>query len=566
MATKALRDPVDDDALDVDAFPIPDGAGLQNPYLAKIWNQAISMIGRAQDALDSEANRKNPEHYDRSNWIPWTIKSGPNKGKAAWKNVKTNRVAHTPPKEKEARPEAKDVAETVVSDWEHGGTDREELASTLQKMTVKSIDELKKQLGMRAGGTKADKIAKLVDKVEKVGQSTAERFKAIARHRGISWDRVERQSAAEREVFNEHVDLVNQILKEARRMYSQLNQQQGYKQRRLDRSLKVFTHGGDWTELPSFDMVAESMAAKYPEVFGQGTPEEVLWDLVAGGAQKRMTREESYRSVLDKDEPQQQASGDGKGKADGEKEMIIATWKSTPIQAASVSSFGSYADGSEIRFGKNGEVIEGEIGGMPITTESRGLIERVSPKTKKAIEDLFADPDSRKALKDAGIHTIYLAEENSRFRPKGWTAAHNNGVLMINRLTAERIAKRDKIRGKNRGIVGVIHHEAGHGIWGNASEESRQSFRRALGDHPEVMEQIGKEQNINPPTDRFDDSSESARNYRVQEVHSELNAIRKYDPERYNGLPDAVKEALENIKDTPKLHTISDDEPVPFQR
>ena len=339
-------------------------------------------------------------HYDRSEWIPWTIKSGPNKGQSAYKNTRTNRVARQIPQDKKPRPDPKKVASDVVEGWEVGGNDREELTKALQDMTVKSIDELKKELGLRIGGKKAEKIAKLVDKIEKIGQSTAERFKAIARHRGISWDRVQSQSAAEREVFNEHVDLVNQILKEARRMYAQLNQQQGYKQRKLDRSLKVFRDGGDWTELPSFDMVAEDLQRRYPEVFGTETPEEVLWDLVAGGAQKRMTRKEAYQSVLDVIETDQELK-DLQDAIDREKESEEGGEKTLgeSIVSEVTGLFnGKYADEGQVPIHEIRQRIKDSLGGQAASPK---VFDAEMQRLRREGEiDLIAISDMRKSTQE----------------------------------------------------------------------------------------------------------------------------------------------------------------------
>lgn len=205
---------------------------------------------------------------------------------------------------KRARPDVDQVATGIVGDWEAEiGVDREKLSATLASMTVKSIGELKKKIGVRAGGRKAEMIEKLVNKVEKIGQQQTARFKKIAQANGVSWDRVQAFSSMERSSFNDHVELSNGILKEARQLYQHFNFDKtgpaDQSLKRLDRGLKVFRDGGDHTMLPHWDQVAESLALKYPEVFGDETPEEVLFDMVAGGPQKRMNRVESYKLAME---------------------------------------------------------------------------------------------------------------------------------------------------------------------------------------------------------------------------------------------------------------------------
>jgi hypothetical protein len=233
------------------------------------------------------------------------------------------------------------------------------------------------------------------------------------------------------------------------------------------------------------------------------------------------------------------------GKGGGGGDPVAHRWTDNPVQPMTDSGGGGYADGTPVRFGRNMEVIQGELGGMPITARG-GLIEKVSKKTRQAMEELVNDPENRQAIADAGIHTIHVQEASGRNLPKGWTMSHADGVLNINPQTAERVAQRDKIRGKTRGVVGVLHHEAGHGLWARAGEPARKAFRDALAAHPEVKEAIAKEQNIKPPVARFDDKP--SEDYETEEVHSELNAIRKYDPERFAALPEKVRAAMDAIR------------------
>ncbi len=296
----------------------------------------------------------------------------------------------------------------------------------------------------------------------------------------------------------------------------------------------VMKHGG----------IAEATAKRYVRAAlkaAEAAADANILKLSTAVSMKRVKRKSLLSPFKELDHPR---TADGKfGSGGGSK----SGWIDNPIRPGTSTSFGGYADGTRTKIHSNGEAIEGEIGGLPVTTETRQLLAKVSKKTRQAMEAAFSDPDTRKAIDDAGIHTVHLADGAAKFRPSGWTMAHSNGVLMINQQTAERIAKRDKIRGKDRGITGVIHHEAGHGLWAKASQESRSEFVDAIRKHPEVMEQIAKEQKIDPPHDRMNDSASDKEQYRIGEVHAELNAIRKYDPARFNALPASVRNAVESI-------------------
>lgn len=56
----------------------------------------------------ADYGRHGASHYDKSQWTPWIIKSGPRKGQSAWKNLKTGKVQDEPPGESsDPAPQAK---------------------------------------------------------------------------------------------------------------------------------------------------------------------------------------------------------------------------------------------------------------------------------------------------------------------------------------------------------------------------------------------------------------------------------------------------------------------------
>lgn len=215
------------------------------------------------------------------------------------------------------------------------------------------------------------------------------------------------------------------------------------------------------------------------------------------------------------------------------------TWQQSPVDSST--------DSSKIRFSNAGNLIEGEIGGLPITTAKRGIIGKVSKKTRSAIEKAFGDPAVRNAISGAGILEIHIADKDEPNFPAGWTMAHLNHVLYINPQTAERIEKRDQLSRRNRGVAGVIHHEAGHAFWQKATKSMQQDFQKALAESPEITSQIAKQQNIAAPQKRFDDSLDSREQYKITEIHAELNAIKNYDPKQFGTFPKSIQDAVNAI-------------------
>jgi hypothetical protein len=200
--------------------------------------------------------------------------------------------------------------------------------------------------------------------------------------------------------------------------------------------------------------------------------------------------------------------------------------------------------------GPDFNVVEGEIAGFPITTTERGLVWKVSKKTKEALEEALSDPATVQAMKDAGITHLQLTPHKGPGKADGgWTMGHTkDGSLMFHTQTANAIEKSPVEERRQGGVKRVIHHEAGHGLWDKSSEEKRKAFAAAMENHPEVLEQIAKIVNVKPPRDAWD---YDVKKRNATEVHAELNAMRHYDAKRYAAMPEAVRLAADAISGAP---------------
>lgn len=215
------------------------------------------------------------------------------------------------------------------------------------------------------------------------------------------------------------------------------------------------------------------------------------------------------------------------------KELISSQWTDMPARPGTGDSPGWHAG-----FGPDGHVIEGYVGGLPITTRERGLIQKVSKKTKKELEKALQDPEIQEALQHAGIKNIHIAPTN-----KAWTMYNDNGALGIHPRTMEAIEKSPIPERQKGGIKRVIHHEAGHGLWNRATEEQKKKFVEVIRKHPEIKDMIGKIVSLKAVQEVFHHHSDRAE----KECHAELHAMKKYAPEVYNKLPREVREAVEDI-------------------
>lgn len=239
--------------------------------------------------------------------------------------------------------------------------------------------------------------------------------------------------------------------------------------------------------------------------------------------------------------------GGKKGKEDGAK--FVATPWETPRGG----------EGPKPKLGPDMNMVEGEIAGFPITTTDRGLIGKVSKKTREMLEDALSDPDTVQAMKDAGITHLQLTTHKGPNKAHSWSMGHGPyGSLMFHSQTGNHLAGETIKERAEGGIARVIHHEAGHGLWGKASGEERKAFADALEKHPEVTSQIAKIVNVKPPRDAFDYDEKSRA---ANEVHAELNAMRRYDPKRYAEMPSDLRDAADAISGD-LARTYGDDKPL----
>jgi hypothetical protein len=168
------------------------------------------------------------------------------------------------------------------------------VAQTLSRMTVKDLTGLKKELGIRAGGNKSALAGKLAHEATR-RLTIRQKAEREARALGASPRDLTITARAVRQAHNDVTDQVNGILGEARRQYTQFTDGG-----RLSRGMKAF-RSGDWTEIPHFDQIAESLQSRYPDVLGQESQEgyERLFTLLGSGPPPRLSYEESYRMAID---------------------------------------------------------------------------------------------------------------------------------------------------------------------------------------------------------------------------------------------------------------------------
>ncbi len=179
------------------------------------------------------------------------------------------------------------------------------LAKQLSRLTVAQLNKLKGELGLRAGGRKAEVVAKLARQaVESVG--FVEKAARQARVLGHGAEALRYFAHQTRRLHNDHADRINSLLRDARSLY---RSNSGGKQ--LSRNNAAFNKGGDYTKLKGWDLVARGLAGnpKYSDLLhnagyrGSGRAKEgeayqTLFDFYKAGPVKRMTHREGYETSL----------------------------------------------------------------------------------------------------------------------------------------------------------------------------------------------------------------------------------------------------------------------------
>jgi hypothetical protein len=194
----------------------------------------------------------------------------------------------------------------LAADAQHEPTQEkvQELIHHLSHLTVAEVRQIKRGLGIRASGRKAELVAK-VAKLAAMRLTLAERYHREAVKLGHSPRDLEGMAAQAREVHNNFIETINRVQSDARKLYSAMNPGKV-----LTRSMSAF-RGGDLASIPGFDSIARTLAGRYPEVLGdhgytreggfdekQDEASQRLYDLLAAGKLPRMTIEGSYQTAV----------------------------------------------------------------------------------------------------------------------------------------------------------------------------------------------------------------------------------------------------------------------------
>ena len=199
-------------------------------------------------------------------------------------------------------------------------------------------------------------------------------------------------------------------------------------------------------------------------------------------------------------------------------------------------------------FTSRGELIRGKLGELPITEGEPGLIEKLSKKTKAGIESAMADPDMVEDMKAGGIEALNIEPTNYYKKRTGrsgnWYGGYADGALTIHPKTVDHIessAVEERVGG---GLRRLISHEAGHGVWDKARDADKKAFAEAVKKNPEIVAYVSSVTNVVANPNAFNDTGSRV----VTESFAEIHALRRYNREMYDSLPEDIRSPIESAR------------------
>lgn len=202
----------------------------------------------------------------------------------------------------------------------------------------------------------------------------------------------------------------------------------------------------------------------------------------------------------------------------------------------------------EREFTSRGELIRGRIGDLPITEGEPGLIEKLSKKTKAGVEAAMADPDLIEDLKAGGVESLNIEPTNYYKKRTGrsgnWYGGYADGALTIHPKTVDHIessAVEERVGG---GLRRLISHEAGHGVWDRARDADKKAFAEAVKKNPEIVAYVSSVTNVAANPNAFNDTGSRV----VTESFAEIHALRRYNREMYDSLPEDIRNPVESAR------------------
>jgi hypothetical protein len=178
------------------------------------------------------------------------------------------------------------------------------VADLLGKMTVKEINDVKRSLGIRAGGNKSALMAKLTHEATR-RVTEKEHWTRQARAAGIKPPTLIHTAARQMtQHANEAVRDIQGAVKRARKLYAHYTEG-----KLLTRSMRAF-RDGDYSQIPHWDVITEGVVGDYPGLLGPTSGwedaysgetgnEQKLFDLVAAGMPKLRKVADHYSDALD---------------------------------------------------------------------------------------------------------------------------------------------------------------------------------------------------------------------------------------------------------------------------
>lgn len=232
-----------------------------------------------------------------ASWQAWTLKSGPRKGQTVWKNAKTGAIRSKQPiarKSSTVDEVHSRINDHLLAPKSISVQTIHDLTDHIQTLTVKQIGELKRRLGIRAGGNKSVLAGKLAAQALKQ-TTTREKWQREARKAGIQPDELLSHAHEIRHVDRQMKEDIREAITAASNLYRH------YSGTPLRRNHPAFREG-DHSQLKRWDEVTNSIREMHPGLFDNDDDadhEQRLLDLVRVGIPPLKSWDGYYSAALD---------------------------------------------------------------------------------------------------------------------------------------------------------------------------------------------------------------------------------------------------------------------------
>lgn len=180
------------------------------------------------------------------------------------------------------------------------------VSSKLKQLTAEHINQLKKELGIRAGGTK-DALVHKINKAAQQSLNLQQQYERQARAKGVPAAYVTQIAREDHKRATAFVKDARKLVMMARQYYRTLKDG-----KTLSLAMPAFKDG-DPAGIPELEIIARGLQGEFPVILrGEDSTENarILYDLLLTGGPSMPSREDAFKQALDRAESEEKSRMD----------------------------------------------------------------------------------------------------------------------------------------------------------------------------------------------------------------------------------------------------------------